>query len=162
MSFKKGVSAVSLVIIIVVMSIITSGVVITGSKILAKASLKQFASEMLQVKKAVEEYKIRKNGELGFQEYTYRIGNTDLDKIEQFSGETFLNSYNDVILCVIDLNKLDIENLKYGKGETALSYFNDIYFWSETTGKIYYGEGYRYNKTTVFYTLTDELMELIK
>lgn len=162
MNFKKGVSAVTVVIIIVVMSLITSGVVITGSKILAKANLKQFASEMLQVKKAVEEYKIRKNGELDFQEYTYRVGNTDLEKIEQFSGETFLNSSNDVTLSAIDLNKLDIENLKYGKAETTFSYYNDIYFWSETTDKIYYAEGYRYSKTKVYYTLTDELMELVK
>lgn len=162
MNFKKGVSAVTVVIIIVVMSLITSGVVITGSKILAKANLKQFASEMLQVKKSVEEYKIRKNGELDFQEYTYRVGKYDLEKIEQFSGETFLNSCNDVTLSVIDLNKLDIENLKYGKGETPRYFYNDLYYWSETTGKIYYGEGYRYSKTTVFYTLTDELMELVK
>lgn len=154
MNYKKGVSAISLSIIIVLMIILMATITLSESNILSNTNIKDFASEMIQVKSAVEQYRIRKSGNLDFETSTIELDSVEL---AQYEGETV--SDDKVTLYVVDLSKIDAENVNYGNG---LDGEDDRYLWSEETGKIYYQKGYKYSESKTYYTLTDEVMEKVK
>ena len=70
MNSKKGLSIMSVTIIIIVIIIISSTVVIAGSGITSKTKLKRFATEILQVEEAVNQYVKRKSGVIDWEKVT--------------------------------------------------------------------------------------------
>lgn len=156
MNSKKGVSMVMAVIIIVVLIVISTTVVITGSSITTKTKLKNFGTEMLQIKEATNQYIKRKSGNIDWDTKKISLTNMPAEQLEQFENEDLTQ---DLELYVVNLKDIGADTATYGLGFKSLS--NDVYLWSKETNEIYYLKGYE-NDDTIYYTLTDELMELIK
>lgn len=151
---KKGVTFIALLATIVIMIILATTIIVSSKDIISNTNRKEFAKEIYAVQKQVEKYK--------FSNSKYPVKDTQIEftisnlYAEQFSGESITDSK--VILKEIDLTKADIETLKHGKKANNEAY--DVYAVSETTGKVYYLKGYSY-KSTVYYTLTSELLKTI-
>ena len=156
MNTKSGISMVMVVIMVVVLVIISSTVVVTGSGIVAKTKLKKFGTEMLQVKEATNQYVKRKSGNIDWNIKKVSINSMTTEEIEQYSKE---NLTKDLNLYVVDLKDIGAETATYGLDSTVIS--EDVYLYSIETGNIYYDKGYQY-EDKVYYTLTDELMDIIK
>ncbi len=151
---KKGISLVSLTIVIVIMAILAGVVVITAFSSAEATTLNTFAVEILNIQNAVDEYKLR------YDKYPSSIEiEFDLTKIsdkdrKQFDNETIQNS--SITFNFIDVSLIGIKDTEFGNGKVT----NDIYVLSETTGRVYYLEGVEYEED-VYYTLTDELYSII-
>lgn len=157
MNSKKGLTIISVTIIIIVIIIISSTVVITGSGITSKTKLKRFGTEILQVEEAVNQYVKRKSGVIDWEKVTIdETLLTDEEKI-QYVEENISTSFE---LYVVDLKDIGAETVNYGI-EYSNTNSKELYLWSEKTNKVYYRKGYNYKDKT-YYTLTNELMDLIK
>ncbi len=154
--FKKGISLIALVATIVIIGILLSAIVIRSRDILTKTSKKEFANELYLVESQVEKYYF-KNSE-------YPISDSiqiDLSSIEdrdvyQFKEE---QGYPDGVITLykIDLYEADVDEAKRGTQDSGSK---DVYAVSQDTGNIYYVAGYKSGYDT-FYTLTDDLLDLI-
>ena len=78
------------------------------------------------------------------------------EEIEQYSKEDLTQDLN---LYVVELKDIGAETAMYGLDTINMG--TDIYLYSMETGNIYYSKGYLY-EDKVYYTLTDELMDIIK
>ena len=156
MNTKNGISMVMVVIMVVVLVIFSSTVVVTGSGIVSKTKLKKFGTEMLQVKEATNQYVKRKSGNIDWNIKKIEINSMTTEEKEQYSKEDLTQDLN---LYVVDLKDIGAETATYGLDSTTMG--ADIYLYSMETGNIYYSKGYQY-EDKVYYTLTDELMDIIK
>lgn len=157
MSSKKGVSMLIMAITVVVLIIISSTVIFSSSAITQKTKLKKFGTEMLQVKSAVSQYVKRNSGDIDWDTYNIETASMTTEEIEQYIDEDLTSEDN---LYIVNLKDIGAETANYGLGYKTLQ-DQDIYLWSKKTDKIYYKKGYIYDEKT-YYTLTSELMELIK
>ena len=158
LSYKKGITFISILATIVVIMILIGAVVISANNLIPETIDKKFANEIYTIQKKVEEY--------NFKNSTYPVEDVNINYTipdgyqEQFNGETIQNST--VVLKPINLAKADIEDSYYGNKQDGE---DDIYVVSETTGKVYYLKGYKGNskdtKGKVYYTLTSDLSKLI-
>lgn len=150
---NNGITYITLLATIVILLIITSTVIIASVNIISDTNAKDFAKELYTVSKKVEEYNFKNSKyPVSSQDITFTIPS---GAESQFSSENITN--NTVILRPIDYYEADIEDLKYGNSSKGQ---NDIYAVSETTGRVYYLNGYTVNNK-VFYTFTQELGTLI-
>lgn len=147
---KRGISLVSLVIVIIVMGILAGIVVISGLDSTESVTLDTFALEILDIQNAVDEYYYR------YEKYPsgsdYVLDTTTLKSVSQFSEETITD--NTINFKVVDLSLIGIADTEFGSGNG-----NDIYVLSETTGIVYYLAGVTYENNT-YYTLTEELYDI--
>lgn len=156
---KKGVSLVSLVIVVIVMIIIVGIVVVSGTDAIRLGNINMFATEILNIQTAVDEYSFEytQSGEKQYPKgntiVTLDISTMAQSGKDQFDGETITD--NKIELYIIDMSKIGITELQYGNNKTD----NDIYVVSTVTGKVYYLEGVEYDGV-VYYTLNEDLYNI--
>lgn len=146
---KRGISLISLVIVIIVMVIIAGIIVVSGFSSIQTTKINTFALEILNIQDSVSDYYFRYEKYPLARDYTLNISNIESESLYQFDEETIID--NVMSFKVVDLSLLGINDTEFGKDEG-----NDVYVLSEKTGKVYYINGIEYDGT-VYYTLTDEL-----
>ncbi|MBR5227812.1 MAG: hypothetical protein IKV94_04150 [Clostridia bacterium] len=144
---KKGISLVSLGIIVVILTIILSVVVITSSDSVNNMHKVRFVTEFIQVETATEKYYINNNIYPGSEKIQVEFTASESN---QFAEETIID--NKVNLLKINLSVLGVDEATYGAGESQ----EDFYAVSETTGKVYYVKGFNY-QDKIYYRVTEEL-----
>ncbi len=147
---KKGISLVSVIISIVVMTILATVVVTTGIDSFGSANVNAFATEILNIQTAVNEYYYRYNAYPVGTITAINVSSMTERELAQFNGETIVN--NNITLKLVDLSLIGINDTKYGKQE----YSTDVYAISEQTGRVYYLAGIEY-EGVVYYTPTEYL-----
>ena len=147
---KRGVSLVSLVIIIVVMTILSGVIISTSLSSFESGNVNMFASELVNIQTEVDNYYLRKSfypvGE-NF-EYTVPSGTTDFNSENIVDGKITFRKIN--------FSQIGIKNLQFGNEKDS----NDLYVISTTSGKVYYLQGINY-KSKTYYTITDELLKML-
>ena len=150
---KKGISIVSLVIVIIVMTMLATVVSYSGAEYFKIAEINSFTMELVNVQNAVDEYEQKYGKYPGTENYVFDTTNIKGSAIEQFATETVTD--NKITFKKIDMSLINMLNLEYGNEKET----DDVYVVSETTGKVYYLLGIEYDKV-YYYTLTDMLYTL--
>lgn len=161
-NYKKGVTFMSVVIIIIIISLMTAAIVMTSFNITSRLYLEKFGNEMLQVKGAVNSYITRKSGNIDFKQVEIETSDFNIYQDAQYLTANKEDDDNDGIIQLyeVDLSKIDAESVSYGiKKDGDLK---DRYLYSAKTGNIYYEKGFEDSKGKMYYTLTDNLMEILK
>lgn len=133
---KKGVTVVSVLIIIVVLSILAGTITISTSYIVNDTYKKEFIREYKLVQSATDDYVMRNSSIIDFEETTFDLSNVDSDDLAQFDGETIVD--NKIEMYIIDLEEIGIENSTYGLGNSE----EDVYLLSKDTNVVYYKKGF--------------------
>lgn len=156
---KKGITAASISIMIVIIIILLGTVTISSYNSIQNAKRTTFSLEISSIQEEVDKYMRLNNSSEDYpiltNVYTLSLENVSEDIIStQFKDES-INSNKEITLYEIDLEAIDMTNTQYGKMKTD----KDVYVLSKETGKVYYLNGIKANKTT-YYTLTNDLIEL--
>lgn len=149
---KKGVTIATLCVMVVVLLILVSLTSLAIIRNLTNSQKIEFAMELNMIKSAVDTFK-EKNGYYPITSEVVNISDVS-DAIKDKFYDEFYN--NNIILNVIDINKLNISALKYGLGNTK----DDKYLISNLSGKIYYLKGVKIGNET-YYSSNNELDSLI-
>lgn len=147
---KKGITLINLTIVVLLLALISGIVVYEGSDAIATTNKTKFAIEILDVQTKVDNYYIENGKYPSVAQVVFDISKFKEEEKTQIVGETV--SGNNITLYSIDLDLLGIKNTLYGNNKNS----KDIYAVSETTGKVYYINGIKFNKVK-YYTLTDAL-----
>ena len=151
---KKGITAISLGVTVIVLLILVTVVGISGIATYNTSLKLGFAVELANVEVSVDNY-YEKTGEYPVKRnISVDISNVTEKSKEQFNKESILD--NKVILQEIDYEILGFKTLKYGLGNNGE---NDIYAVSEKTGIVYYVKGLSVDGYT-HYMLNEELSKL--
>ena len=146
---KRGISVLSLSIVLVIMAIIASVIVVSTRDSIDNLNKVKFVTDYISVESALNKY------------YSFNDSYPLLDEIsitfksgaaEQFDGETVTNST--VQLYKLDVASLGLDELVFGNGSKE----DDYYAISTETGEVYYVSGFSYNGNT-YYKVTEELNE---
>ncbi len=155
-SIKSGVSIVALIIVLIVMSMLVGITVMSTNGVIQETNAREFASELKQIEYLVKQSKILNDNEiLNFPARTILVSNLTSEQNEQMSEE-IVNGATQIVLYEVDFNTIGANNTIYGKKEDE----NDVYVVSNTTGKVYYLKGFKWEEK-IYYTLTDGLNELL-
>lgn len=149
---KKGITLLSLAVVIVLMTIITGAVVYTGSDTFKVTNKVKFAMEILDIQTKVDNYYLSNGGYPLGEDIDFDVSKLTDDEKKQITGETVTD--NKIKLAKLDLEDIGIKDTIYGNNKTS----RDVYAVSQTTGRVYYLKGFKYNGTK-YYILTDELYE---
>lgn len=149
---KKGITLVTLVITIIVMTILAGIVVFSTQFILVNTDKSLLTIDIAHLESLMNTYKIRKNGNIDFETTIFNTSNLSNEELNQFEGETITN--NTIELYVIDLGKIDAESGNYGNLELGPT---DRYLYSLTTGKVYYEYGLETDDITYYYIKDGEV-----
>lgn len=155
---KKGISLISMSIVIAIMIILLSTISISLTFSITNAKKLTFAKEMYNIQSIVDEYALNE-GTLFYAIESIEVTPTDLT---QFQGEIATNGK--ILLETIELSQLGIKNTNYGNkelGNNESEKAKDVYAVSKNTGRVYYIAGFKSNGK-VYYTLTEELREMIE
>lgn len=161
---RRGISIISLSIMVIVMIIILSGISVSLTYSITNAKKLAFAKEIYNIQNIVDEY-IKKEGVLPDVAESITITPTDVTDetiVTQFEGETFTDG--SLNLEVLVLTNLDIKNTNYGNktiGSSDEEKAKDVYAVSSKTGRVYYIAGFKSGDKT-YYTLTDELRQMVE
>ncbi|MBR6688521.1 MAG: hypothetical protein IKL68_00700 [Clostridia bacterium] len=147
---KKGITVISLSVVILLLAIVTSTVIYTNNDALKITNKTKYAMEFLDVQTKVDNYYLENGKYPSVAEVSFDVSKFKEEEKIQISGETVTS--NKIKLYSIDLNLLGIKNSLLGNNKSS----TDIYAVSEITGKVYYLKGFSYKKVR-YYTLTDEL-----
>lgn len=157
MHTKKGISIMSIMIMVVILVIISGTVLISGSGMVKKTKIKKFGTEMLQVEEVTQQYVKRNSGNINWETISIDPASLSDEEKNQYSKEGLLNELQ---LYIVNLQDIGAETASYG-----LDYKNklskDLFLWSSKTNKVYYRKGYEY-QDKIYYTITNELLDLIK
>lgn len=147
---KKGITVISLSIVILLLAVVTSTVIYTNSDAIKVTNKTKYAMEILDVQTKVDNYYLE-NGEYpSVAEVSFDVSKFREEEKEQITGETVTS--NTIKVYSIDLNLLGIKNSLFGNNKSS----TDVYAVSKTTGRVYYLKGFSYKKVR-YYTLTDDL-----
>lgn len=155
---KKGISLISLSIVIAVLFILISTITISVTFSINNAKKMTFAEEIYNIQSLVNEYSGNEQTLLETAE-TIEISTSD---ITQFESEDLVDGK--ILLDVLDLQTLGIDYTSYGNkviGETNGDKAKDVYAISKATGKVYYVAGVEIGNKK-YYTLTDELKKMVE
>lgn len=147
---KKGITVISLSMVILLLSIITTTIIYTNSDAFKVANKTKYAIELLDIQTKVDNYYIANGKYPSVATISFDVSKFREEEKAQISGENVTS--NKITLYSIDFNLLGIKNKLYGNNKNS----TDVYALSETTGKVYYIKGFEYKKIR-YYTLTDEL-----
>lgn len=153
---KKGITMLALIITILIMLIISSTVVISGSGVLNSSKAIKFGTEISYVQSLVDSYKEYNNGNYPITDISLNINisKVNVEDRTQFNGEDI--SDNLLSLYKFDKSLFEGIDLLFGNEKDSL----DVYAVSIKTGKVYYLKGVKISVKTYF-TLTDDLKEKI-
>lgn len=132
---KKGVTLITLSIIVVVMAILSSVTITIGTGIHVSAQKTKFQTEINQIEILTSNY-IRRNSGNDFAPYTWNVESLKGYDGTQFEGEIITNG--NINVYVVDLTKIDAEEVNDGLLEKDAK---DRYLYSEQTGHVYYERG---------------------
>lgn len=150
---KRGISLVSLVIVIIIMVILSGIIIFSGVSTVNDVNINIFATEILNIQNAVDEYYYRNGKYPTATSYVLETTTIDNGSLEQFAEESITD--NKIEFKTVDLSVLGINKTGFGNTSRA-----DVYVLSEVTGKVYYMAGVTYEDKT-YYTLADELYTII-
>ncbi len=151
---KKGITLVSLTIVIIIMTILAGTIVFTGNDSIGMTKINMFATEIINIQNSLDEYFVRYETYPVTTQYDFDINNIDTIYVSQFENETNTNGV--INFKKIDLSRLGIDSTEYGNNE----FDGDVYVVSEETGKVYYLAGVEYDNL-IYYTITDELYNIV-
>jgi len=133
---KKGVSLIVLIITIIIMITLTGVVIINYNNAIGNTAKTQLQLDIVQLESLMNTYRIRKNGNIGFETVKFNTANLSSLELEQFEGENIVSGI--IELYIIDLYAIDAEAVNYGNSKKGVT---DRYLYSMTTGKVYYEHG---------------------
>ena len=133
---RSGVTVVSVLIIVVILSVLAGIVTISTNYILEETFKKEYSSEYSLVKSATNDYVLRNSGIVDFEETELHISSIDTEYLAQFEGENIVN--NKIQMYIIDLEKIGIYNATYGINAQE----DDVYLLSKDTKQVYYKRGF--------------------
>lgn len=139
---KKGITLLVLVVTVLCLSILAGTVVLVGNDIVGYVNKNKFGAEILNIQNSVDNYYTEHEKYPIGENIEFNISNIGIFGTNQFANEIITD--NIVILAKIDFSKLGIKETIFGKNSTE----TDIYAVSETTGKVYYLEGFLHNGET--------------
>ena len=134
---KKGITLVSMLLIVVVISIVSGVVTISVKHILDNTDKKEFFSEYNLVKSYTGDYILRNSGKIDFDEIQFDLTNIEVKYTNQFAEETIVS--NKIDMYIIDLEEIGVYNATYGTGENGV---DDVYLVSKNTNNVYYMKGF--------------------
>ena len=143
---RRGVSLIVLVITITIIVTLTGVVVINSNRAVGNTAITQLQLDIAQLENLMNTYKIRKNGNIGFEIVQFNTANLTQSQLEQFQGEVIRN--NVIELYVIDLYEIDANAVNYGNLKSGA---NDRYVYSLNTGKVYYEKGLVMDDVVYYY-----------
>lgn len=135
MNTKRGITVLTLGVIIIVMTILLSIISISGSDIYENAMKVKLESEINQIEVLVNNYMVRNSG-IDFDTMELDISSYTANEIAQFDGETITDGK--ITLYIVDLDEIDAEEVSYGMLKNGE---DDRYLYSSTTKKVYYEKG---------------------
>lgn len=151
---KKGVSLVSLGIVLIILSIIMGAVVVNSNEYLKNFEKSRFVSDYMLVESAVEKYygnnqfyPIKKVN--GVDETILLVADEEADEL-QF-GNNIIEAREGIELKVIDVSLLGFDSLTTGSGKIETDYYG-----LSDDGDIYYLKGFKYDEK-IYYKVTDDL-----
>lgn len=157
-SAKKGISLIVLGIVIIVMGALMGIVVVSTSGTVKETEAREFASEIKQLEYLAKQARnLNDDKDFDFIPRTLTVSSLTSEQKTQMSEEIG-TGVTSITLYEIDYDAIDATAVKYGKkagGDTT-----DVYLVSNTTGKVYYLKGFKWENKT-HYTLTDELNSLL-
>lgn len=154
-SNKKGISLVSLIIVIITLIMISGIITYIGYDMVSESKEVTFAKDIQTLIDAAEEY-YAVNGsiptleggmELTAAEYIENIKNINGNEISNILEEEIsTNGDNEATFFEIDISKLGIKEMKLGIKENE----NDIYLISNNSHIVYYYQGYEVKDNVYF------------
>lgn len=148
---KKGVTVVSVLIIIVVLSVLSSGIILSTKVIMDNTYKKEFKTEYYLVKNAVIDYIMRNSGKVDFEETEIDLSDISNQYLTQFDGE--VKEDNKIKAYVIDLDKIGVSNTTYGNKLNEDS--NDVYVVTKEKHNVYYKKGFNSNDFVYYKAIED-------
>ena len=145
---KRGVTLITLSIIVAVMAILTAATITIGTDIHVGAQKTRFQAEIAQIEILTSNY-IRRNSGNDFTPYTWNVTSLVGYDEKQFDGEIITSGTINVY--VVDLTKIDAEEVNDGLLEKGA---NDRYLYSEETGHVYYERGKTFG-SKVYYRISE-------
>lgn len=154
---KNGIAMVTLVVTIAVMLTLVSVITYTGINTANTSKKMAFASEIKMIQECIDSYRTNNEGNFPTSDFvTIDLSNASIDVKKQFTDNEEEIIDNKVHLSKIDYTKLELNSLNRGLGQTS----DDIYVLSTKSGIVYYAKGLKIGNIT-YYTLTDELKNLL-
>lgn len=154
---KNGIAMVTLVVTIAVMLTLVSVITYTGINTANTSKKMAFASEIKMIQECIDSYRTNNEGNFPTSDFvTIDLSNASIDVKKQFTDNEEEIIDNKVYLSKIDYTKLELNSLNRGLGQTS----DDIYVLSTKSGIVYYAKGLKIGNIT-YYTLTDELKNLL-
>lgn len=151
---KKGISLMTLVITIVVMTILATTVSVSGVAVYNNYKKVKFATELHFIEQAVDSYYRYNNNYPILDSIVVDISKVSPKASAQFDGENIENGK--ITLYEIDKSLIGTVETVFGNKKTT----DDVYALSYDTGKVYYVKGIKVSLNT-FYSLTQELRKSI-
>lgn len=154
---KKGITATSVAIMVVIVMMLVGTITTLSYNSIQNAKKTVFALEISSIQEAVDKYVsdsvLGEYPTIG-NEYLIDISGVSSAASSQFDEET-KTANNEIAVYEVDLSILGITDTVYGNKNTD----KDVYVLSKGTGRVYYLEGIKL-KSTTYYTLTEDLLEL--
>jgi len=151
MNNKKGITLLSALIIVAVLSIFTGTIVISTDYIIDETDRKDFVREYKLVEAATKDYIMRNSGKIDFIEMEFDLSKVSEESAEQFNDETITD--NKIAMYIVDLDKIGVINANYGKQKNSDE--EDVYLLSKTTNIVYYKKGFINNKNIYYRVMYD-------
>jgi len=151
MNNKKGITLLSALIIVAVLSIFTGTIVISTDYIIDETDRKDFVREYKLVEAATKDYIMRNSGKIDFIEMEFDLSKASEESAEQFNDETITD--NKIAMYIVDLDKIGVINANYGKQKNSDE--EDVYLLSKTTNIVYYKKGFINNKNIYYRVMYD-------
>lgn len=144
---KKGVTLLTVLILVIVIAILTTGVTLTSSTIIKEVTKNEFVTEYLTIQNEVTSY-YNLNGKYPVENArSLNIADEYLDQVEDEDM-----TYGSYEVYVLDLDAINVTDNKYGNKEFG----DDVYAVSMKTGIVYYMAGFKHDGG-VYYRVTDTL-----
>lgn len=154
---KRGITLTALLVTIVIMSILTATITVSGYNVLNDSKKIKFATEIAYIEEAINSY-YTKDQELPLEEsFIVDLSQISEKSVTQFASEEGYSN-NEIILYKIDRARLGLSDTVYGNGDVDNK---DIYAISKETNKVYYIKGIKVSDIT-YYTLTEDLKNLVE
>lgn len=151
---KKGISVVTLGIVLVVLNIILGVVVLNSKSYLDETKKTKFVTDYMLVEMAIQKYydefqaypiKLQNGSEAIIT--LYAKSNSDMSQF----GDDYNNAISGIELKVINVSALGYDDLTTGSGKSQLDYYG-----ISDAGNLYYVKGMKY-KDKMYYMVTDDL-----
>lgn len=146
---KKGVTLLTVMLLIVVISILTASITLSAGVIVKESKKNDFITEYIAIQRDVTAY-YNLNGKYPVvQDIAFQV---ELEETNQFKDEELIGG--EYRLSIIDLDILKMTENKFGNRTSEM----DLYAVSLNTGIVYYLHGFTHNNKK-YYRVTESLSE---